>query len=371
MSIDLIAADYDADGEINNKDLVALIRYLNGWGEPERPDDELTACPHEYDDEYDPECNLCKEIREVPDKPVVVPPPALPENPYDPLDNLTVAIEAVGLENFGNHPEMGKSVAMRAPATLADGESYLIYTNEGKIATAIEVGGITLEGWGFDLAVSGRATDGEWVALEYTTTDRFDIGASNPGFQMQVATVTVPEGITEIKVAMINTGAAWTFALDYVDIAWAEPTAVKVHDDLNGLGAIAVENAGLENFGNHPEMGQSVAMRAPAALAGGESYLIYKNEGMVATAIVVDGIAMDGWGFDLAIYGRNGEGEWVAIEYTTTDRVDIGCSNAAFKGATATVNVTENFSEIKVAMTNTGAAWTFALNNIAITWDIA
>ena len=370
VNIDLIAADYDADGEINNKDLVALIRYLNGWGEPERPDDELQACQHEYDDEYDPECNLCKEIREVPDKPVVVPPPALPENPYDPLDNLTVAIEAVGLENFGNHPEMGKSVAMRAPATLADGESYLIYQNEGKVATAIEVGGITLEGWGFDLAVSGRAADGEWVALEYTTTDRFDIGASNPSFQMQVATVTVPEGITEIKVAMTNTGAAWTFALDYVDIAWAEPTAVKVYDDLNGLDAIAVENAGLENFGNHPEMGQSVAMRAPAALADGESYLIYQNEGMGATAIEVGGIAMDGWGFDLAVFGRNGDGEWVNLEYTTTDRADIGCSNPAFKGAVATVIVPEQYAEIKVAMTNTGAAWTFALNYVEITWDI-
>jgi len=184
--------------------------------------------------------------------------------------------------------------------------------------------------------------------------------------------VIVPEQYAEIKVAMTNTGAAWTFALNYVSITWdVLPTYVIVNDELNGLGAVAVENAGLENFGNHPEMGQSVAMRAPASLADGESYLIYKNEGMVATAIVVDGIALDGWGFDLAVFGRNGDGEWVAMEYTTTDRVDIGASNPGFKGATATVNVTENFSEIKVAMTNTGAAWTFALNNIAITWDIA
>ena len=371
VEMDAAAADFDADGELNNKDLVALIRYLNGWGEPDRPDDELQACEHEYDDEYDPECNLCKEIREVPDRPVIVPPPALPENPYDPLDNLTVAVENAGLENFGNHPEMGKSVAMRAPASLADGESYLIYSNEGKVASAIEVGGIALDGWGFDLAVFGReSADGEWVAMEYTTCDRFDFGASNPSFQMQVATVTVPAGITEIKVAMTNTGAAWTFALDYVDIAWAEPTSVKVSDDLNGLGAIAVENAGLENFGNHPEMGQSVAMRAPATLADGESYLIYKNEGMGAIAIEVGAIVMDGWGYDLAVYGRNEGGEWVNLEYTYTTPADIGCANAAFKQGIATVIVPEQYTEIKVAMTNTGAAWTFALNYINITWDV-
>ena len=371
VEVDLTAADYDADGEINNKDLVALIRYLNGWGEPERPDDGLQACPHEYDDEYDPECNLCKEIREVPEKPVIVPPPAMPENPYDPLDNLTVAVEAVGLENFGNHPEMGKSVAMRAPATLADGESYLIYKNEGKVATAIEVGAIALDGWGYDLAVYGReSAEGEWIALDYTTTDRFDIGASNPSFQEALATVNVPAGITEIKVNLINTGAAWTFAIDYVDIAWAEPTAVNVYDDLNGLDAIAVENAGLENFGNHPEMGQSVAMRAPATLADGESYLIYKNEGMGATAIEVGAIVMDGWTYDVAVYGRNEGGEWVALEYTHTEPADIGCSNAAFKQAIATVNVPEQYTEIKVALTNTGAAWTMALNYVDITWDI-
>ena len=365
------AADFDADGELNNKDLVTLIRYLNGWGAPERPEDDMVGCQHEYDDEYDPDCNLCAEVREVPERPVEVPPPALPENPYDSFDNYDVVAEYDGIERFGNHPEMGKSVIMRAPAALADGESYVIYKNEGKVATAIEVGGIALDGWGFDLAVFGReSADGEWIALDYTTTDRFDFGASNASFQMALATVNVPAGIAEVKVAMTNTGAAWTFALDYVDIAWAQPTAVKVIDDLNGLGAVAAENAGLENFGNHPEMGQSVAMRAPSTLADGESYLIYKNEGMQAIAIEVGAIAMDGWGYDVAISGQNADGEWIAIEYATTDRADIGCSNTAFKQAIATATIPEGIVAVKVALTNTGAAWTMALNYVNITWDV-
>ena len=79
---------------------------------------------------------------------------------------------------------------------------------------------------GFDLVVSGRAADGEWTALDYVTSAIVEIpGASNPAFKQAVATVTVPENIAEVKVALVNTGAAWTFAIDYVDITWGAASA--------------------------------------------------------------------------------------------------------------------------------------------------
>ena len=262
---------------------------------------------------------------------------------------------------------------MRKGAAITDGtETYITYKNEGMQATAIEVGAIAMDNWGFDVAIYGRAGEGEWVAIEYAVTDRVDIGCSNPAFKQAIATAAIPEGITEVKVALTNTGAAWTMALNYVNITWdIIPTEVVVRDDLDNMDLVA-SSEGYERFGNHPEMGQSVVMRKGAAITDGtETYITYKNEGMIAKAIEVGAIAMDNWGFDVAIYGLNAEGEWVAIEYAATDRVDIGCSNAAFKQAIATATISESYSEIKVALTNTGAAWTMALNYVSITWDIA
>ena len=301
--------------------------------------------------------------------------PVFNENPYDQLDTYDKVAEYAGLEKFVPHPEMGgKSVIMRAPATLADGESYVIYKNEGNVATAISVSAVVMDGWGFDLAVSGRAADGEWTALDYVTSAIVEIpGASNPAFKQAVATVTVPENIAEVKVALVNTGAAWTFAIDYVDITWAPvaPADVVVSDPLDTYDNV-IEHVGLEKFVPHPEMGgKSVIMRAPATLADGESYVIYKNDGE-AKAISVSAVVMDGWGFDLAVSGRAAGGEWIALEYTNTAPAEIpGASNPAFKQAVATVTVPAGINEVKVALVNTGAAWTFAIDSVDITWGAA
>jgi len=254
---------------------------------------------------------------ETPDVPEA---PVFNDNPYDPLDNWNVVSErtADALEWF-NHPEMaGLSVAMRAPSALTSGsESSFTYKNDGHVATAISVAAVVLDGWTFDLAVSGRAAGGEWAALDYVTSAMAEIpGASNPGFKRGVATVTVPENVEEVKIALVNTGAAWTFAIDYVDIQW-EATTPDTPDPVVGS---------LENPIYVP-MGQSAPTMI--SLAAGQSVYYQLNpmvfNGYSLIAQIPSAITVDGARYDT--YSPADYGIKVVLEFTPMSTAIVGFHN--------------------------------------------
>ena len=254
---------------------------------------------------------------ETPDVPEA---PVFNDNPYDPLDNWNVVSERTAdtLEWF-NHPEMaGLSVAMRAPAALTSGsESSFTYKNDGHVATAISVAAVMLDGWTFDLAVSGRAAGGEWAALDYVTSAMAEIpGASNPGFKRGVATVTVPENVEEVKIALVNTGAAWTFAIDYVDIQW-EATTPDTPDPIEG----SLENPIYVPMGQSAPTslilaaGQSVYYQLKAAVFNGYSIIA-----RIPSAVTVDGTRYDA--YSPADYGIR-----VPLELTPMSPAIVGFHN--------------------------------------------
>ena len=254
---------------------------------------------------------------ETPDEPEA---PVFNDNPYDPLDNWDIVSERTAdtLEWF-NHPEMaGLSVAMRAPSALTNGsESSFIYKNEGHVATAISVAAVVLDGWTFDLAVSGRAAGGDWAALDYVTSAVVEIpGASNPGFKRGVATVTVPENVEEVKIALVNTGAAWTFAIDYVDIQW-EATTPDTPDPIEGT---------LENPIYVP-MGQSAP--TTISLAAGQSVYYQLNpmvfNGYSLIARIPSAITVDGTRYDT--YSPADYGIKVVLEFTPISTAIVGFHN--------------------------------------------
>ena len=254
---------------------------------------------------------------ETPDVPEA---PVFNDNPYDPLDNWNIVSERTAdtLEWF-NHPEMaGLSVAMRAPSALTSGsESSFTYKNEGHVATAISVAAVVLDGWTFDLAVSGRAAGGQWAALNYVTSAVAEIpGASNPGFKRGVATVTVPENVEEVKIALVNTGAAWTFAIDYVDIQW-EATTPDTPDPIEG----SLENPIYVPMGQSAPTslilaaGQSVYYQLKAAVFNG-----YSIVARIPSAITVDGTRYDA--YSPADYGIR-----VPLELTPMSPAIVGFHN--------------------------------------------